>query len=90
MRQRPRIYYTESQKAGAVRRAFLELTQRHQKVQEQAASLAQLDQTHMVTTEPGARLMRVRGARSVVGCNLQTAVDHQYNLDRVSPLGPTA
>jgi hypothetical protein len=66
--------------AKAVRDTLSVLSKRRHAVQQQAAQLAQSGQSHTVTTEPEARLMRAGGGPSIVGYNLQTAVDSEHSL----------
>lgn len=63
----------------AVQKTLSTLRERHGRIQEQVQQIAESGKTHLVSTEPDARLLK-SGQGNVVGYNLQTAVDTAHGL----------
>ncbi len=66
--------------AAMLRQTVAELSQERERVSAQADQLAAAGQPYLVTTEPGARLMRCGPGQAVPGYNLQSAVDARHGL----------
>lgn len=69
-----------AKQAAMLRQAVAELKQERERVSAQADQLAASGQPYLVTTEPGAPLMRCGPGQAVPGYNLQSAVDARHGL----------
>lgn len=63
----------------SVRKTLSALREQHSHLQQQARQLQESGKTHLVSTEPDARLLK-SGQGHVVGYNLQSAVDAAHGL----------
>lgn len=70
---------SDEPKRQAVRQTLSALREQHGRLQQQARQLQESGKTHLVSTEPEARLLK-SGQGNVVGYNLQTAVDAAHGL----------
>ncbi len=69
-----------AEQAAILRQTVAELAQQCQRVRSQADRLAASGKPYLVTTEPGAPLMRCGPGPAVPGYNLQSAVDARHGL----------
>ncbi len=66
--------------AASLRQTVAELVRERERVRSQTNQLVTSGRPYLVTTEPGARLMRCRPGQAVPGYNLQSAVDARHGL----------
>lgn len=66
--------------AQALQKTLLTLRKRHTNIQKQVQQMLESGKTHIVTTEADARLLKSAQGYTIVGYNLQTAVDSKHSL----------